>query len=508
MHVVSKQNGVKQHNMIELEYLQIIDSIGKMMKSITSKKNSTNTSEHVTKPLDLKIDLENFGPVKKGTVQLKPLTIFIGPNNSGKSYVSVLLHSLLRASRNTHLDPETLSPDLVNDLAGQLPSVTSKMHMTVPSTITTKIHDICMQSFSKKIGEQLSYNFKSDLEKLVKRGKTSIRITLSNQNTVNVTIKKKVSAKSSMANKKFTIKLFNNVSSKLVQENKTETIINITPNMITFVPHMLYNHIWSVVLQPSLDSHYLPAARSGILQTYKIIAASLVSIKSRAEDTFPTHTLTGTIADFVSDLITIPEQEGTLANIAKQMEHDLFAGSIDLPRSRDKFPEMTYTSDGHQIPIHRASSTISEVAPLSMYLKYIADKGDLLVIEEPEAHLHPMNQSKMAKNIVKMIRAGLNVLITTHSAYLIERLGQYMVAGMTDSKSRIKHKSYKNEYLLPDEVSPYIFKRSQGGYLIHEIEKNSEYGISQEEFISVLEDLNDESITLQKELLKKTYADI
>lgn len=503
MYVVGKQNDI-QHSILELESLRIIDSIGKLMKSMKNLPNLTN--ENTAKPLDLKIDLENFGPIKKGTVQLKPLTIFIGPNNSGKSYVSVLLHSILRASRNTQPDLE--NPDVVKDLQSQLPSATSKMHMAVPPPVITKIHDIYMQSFSKKISEQLSYNFKSDLDKLVKRGKTSTRITISNQNTVNITIKKKVSAKSSMADKKFIIKLSNDVPSNLIQENKTETIVNMTPNMKAFVPYMLYNHMKSIVLQSPLDSHYLPAARSGILQTYKIIAASLVSVKSMAEDTFPTHALTGTIADFVSDLITVPEQEGTLAKIAKQMERDLFAGSIDLPRSRDKFPEMTYTSNGHQIPIHRASSTISEVAPLSMYLKYIADSGDLLVIEEPEAHLNPVNQSKMAKNIVKMIRAGLNVLITTHSAYLVERLGQYMVAGMADPESRVKHQSYKNEYLSPDEVSPYIFKRSQDGYLIYEIEKNNEDGISQEEFISVLEELNDESITLQKELLKKTNADI
>ena len=45
--------------------------------------------------IDLNMDLENFGPIKKGEIKLRPLTIFIGPNNSGKSYAAMLIHSIL-----------------------------------------------------------------------------------------------------------------------------------------------------------------------------------------------------------------------------------------------------------------------------------------------------------------------------------------------------------------------------------------------------------------------------
>lgn len=41
------------------------------------------------------LKIENFGPIGHAEIELKPLTIFVGHNNSGKSYISRLIHSIL-----------------------------------------------------------------------------------------------------------------------------------------------------------------------------------------------------------------------------------------------------------------------------------------------------------------------------------------------------------------------------------------------------------------------------
>ena len=41
----------------------------------------------------LTIGVKDFGPIVKGEVQLRPLTIFVGPNNAGKSYLSMLIYA-------------------------------------------------------------------------------------------------------------------------------------------------------------------------------------------------------------------------------------------------------------------------------------------------------------------------------------------------------------------------------------------------------------------------------
>ena len=43
----------------------------------------------------LGLDIRDFGPIERASVRLRPLTVFIGPNNSGKSYAARLLHSVV-----------------------------------------------------------------------------------------------------------------------------------------------------------------------------------------------------------------------------------------------------------------------------------------------------------------------------------------------------------------------------------------------------------------------------
>lgn len=44
-----------------------------------------------------KLLIKNFGPIKQAEISITPLTIFIGPNSSGKSFSTVLIHSLLNS---------------------------------------------------------------------------------------------------------------------------------------------------------------------------------------------------------------------------------------------------------------------------------------------------------------------------------------------------------------------------------------------------------------------------
>jgi len=43
------------------------------------------------KKIGLNIEIKDFGPIIEGKI---PLTVFAGPNNSGKSYVAMLIHSI------------------------------------------------------------------------------------------------------------------------------------------------------------------------------------------------------------------------------------------------------------------------------------------------------------------------------------------------------------------------------------------------------------------------------
>ena len=56
---------------------------------------STASDTRLAHP-DVRIAVENFGPIKNGAVDLRPLTVFVGPSNTGKTYFSILIYALRR----------------------------------------------------------------------------------------------------------------------------------------------------------------------------------------------------------------------------------------------------------------------------------------------------------------------------------------------------------------------------------------------------------------------------
>ncbi|MFK5976941.1 MAG: AAA family ATPase [Sulfurovum sp.] len=52
-------------------------------------------------------------------------------------------------------------------------------------------------------------------------------------------------------------------------------------------------------------------------------------------------------------------------------------------------------------------------------------RGQVLILEEPEAHLHPKWQLEMAKIIVELVKNGVKVVVNSHSSYMIDALKRY-----------------------------------------------------------------------------------
>ena len=57
-----------------------------------------------------------------------------------------------------------------------------------------------------------------------------------------------------------------------------------------------------------------------------------------------------------------------------------------------------------------------------LYQAEILDKNSLLIIDEPETHLHPKWQIEYAKILVALVKKGIPILIASHSPYIIQAL--------------------------------------------------------------------------------------
>lgn len=64
---------------------------------------------------------------------------------------------------------------------------------------------------------------------------------------------------------------------------------------------------------------------------------------------------------------------------------------------------------------------VSQALPI-VVLSLLADSGSTLIFEQPELHLHPKVQTRLADFFMSLIFAGKQCIVETHSEYLISRL--------------------------------------------------------------------------------------
>ena len=265
-----------------------------------------------------------------------------------------------------------------------------------------------------------------------------------------------------------------------------------------------------------LQGYYLPAARSGIAQGHKVLSAALVR-QSRliGIERLNIPTLPGITTEFLSYLISLdkrmagPDRTPELTEATSFIETEVLRGRIDLDESVGlPYPEIVYEPVGIEpspgkFTLDQTSSMVSELAPLILFLKYLVRPGDLLILEEPESHLHPAAQLQMARGIARLVNAGVKVLITTHSADFVGQINNLVSMSNVSEETWASLGFEREECLQPEQVSAYGFRidADKDGAVTYPLPIGSDVGIEEEEFLPVTELLYEQAITLQRNRL-------
>ncbi|EHH2507864.1 TPA: DUF3696 domain-containing protein [Vibrio parahaemolyticus] len=85
----------------------------------------------------------------------------------------------------------------------------------------------------------------------------------------------------------------------------------------------------------------------------------------------------------------------------------------------------TNTSESPQ-DLNHVGVGVSQVIPIVMQC-LLSNKNDILIFEQPELHLHPKIQAKLCDLFIAMSLNGRQIIIETHSEYIINRL-RYRIA--------------------------------------------------------------------------------
>ena len=109
-----------------------------------------------------------------------------------------------------------------------------------------------------------------------------------------------------------------------------------------------------------------------------------------------------------------------------------------------------------------ASSMVSELAPVVLYLRHVVQPGDLLIIEEPESHLHPAMQVEFIGQLAAAVQSGVRILITTHSEWVLEELAN-LVRLSELPKERRGGIDDGDIVLSPDQVGAWFFEPGSEG---------------------------------------------
>ncbi|KYF86401.1 hypothetical protein BE20_25370 [Sorangium cellulosum] len=160
--------------------------------------------------------------------------------------------------------------------------------------------------------------------------------------------------------------------------------------------------------------------------------------------------------DLASNLSEVTKLKSDYASLADDLERDVMGGSIEIDENGDT--RFQPSDSGTRISMHLSSSSVKALSALSIYLRHLARKGQILIIDEPELNLHPDNQRRIARVLARLVRSGVKVMISTHSDYVIRELNNLIMLSADKSGNLLQKHGYRtDETLLPEQVGAYLF---------------------------------------------------
>ena len=423
-----------------------------------------------------RIEVKDFGPIAEGAVDLKPLTVFIGPNNSGKSYMALLVYALSRVGAGS-------------EIPGQWGEIFDKVLSSgaLPEELLESRADTDAGSEVAQLRDELRRCFGADIQELVRSGENGpddFCISLPYEALVGMDMEWEVRSKDSGLEQTAAWDEGIDLLKRGLQE------AGIDDDGVSLVVEMLLQ----MMLGRLGRAHYLPASRTGILLGHRVLASLIVGQASLAwVRPVEIPRLTGTVTDLIQGILLLRPSgdSGGVGAVAEFIERKIVQGIINVDM-RAEYPEIYFEDATGRYRLNQVSSTVSEIAPLVLFLKYVVSEGERLIIEEPESHLDAGNQRHLASAIAMLVNAGVNVLVTTHSDYLLSQINNLLLA------SGVETEGYEpNELLTPEQVGSYFFDPGEGGTRVEEMEVTREDGISVDWFSRIYEALYDEAIRLQ-----------
>ena len=483
-----------------------------------------------TEEESLQLSVSNFGPIVQAEIDLRPLTVFVGPSNTGKSYLAMLVYTLHRcfndyirldsfgSGKMANILKESVKDKRPFDDTGSIKqlidwwaqvhdeSTLNNTTVQLPDFVAsrlrflfTNVSNFDIALFGAAIVEEAKRSFGiEDAIRLIRHsGSNDAKITLgSNSFQYKLRLKRNRLIESAFSISE-EVPLYMNLLDDQIKNLQTwlppvqilnHSEFSVNDDVVQEVLSFFMGGVFSLVMDNTVSplnnpAYYLPADRTGVMHSHQVVVASLIGRAPHAglQHDIPLPTLSGVFADFLKQLVTIPvrKQQDKKGDLAANLEQQILKGEIYVKESEAGYPIFSYQPQGwtEDLPLMNASSMVSELAPVVLYLRHFVQPGDVLIIEEPESHLHPKMQVEFIRQLGAVVNSGIRVMLTTHSEWVLDELTN--LVRLSDLPKRRREGIASADFALnPDEVGVWLFEPKQRpkGSVVKEIPFDEEFG--------------------------------
>ena len=461
----------------------------------------------------MKIQINNFGPIRYHQFDLnKDMHLIFGKNNIGKSYAITIAYLIVKTflEFDTHYLRFLLERNALRIINGldEIPDNDKKIEDSVKRVLTQVIN----LTFVNTLQKSLVATFDSIANLQNQFTSDQLQINLVSQF---LTVKLSVVENQFSATE---LEIHPRLISRPVKRNKTCKIDDqkailyyLSGDKASFNSHInqmafqFLSNFFSEVTSAIDSVHYLPASRSGLYQSLSAFGQIIAELsKSRAfvKKRIELPGIPEPLSDYFLRLSEISpaakkDSDGAVLDaIAQQIETDILKGKVDfdIKTKRIMFsPKNTKL----RLDLSSTSSMVSELSPIVSYIRHILGmptrrryreaffdaQKSLVIIEEPEAHLHPDIQIRIMEIFARLISSNVKIIITTHSNYIFNKGNNLIISG-----------DINTEFL-----SAVVFEEGTRGSIGREL-PTDELGMDDENFMPSSEFLYAEKMELIKRL--------
>jgi len=389
----------------------------------------------------IKVRIDQLGRIRDSEILVSPLMVFSGESGLGKSYLALLCHYFFELLINT----SRLNHFFVDNNIDF--NILSKDFKDVGTALEIKKQDL--EAWMAKdailyLRYMLGYDGIS--------GQIEITLPESVPDTMAFTYKNELTG---LVDKEeiYTILSLGNLRFRI--QEKTQFDESPFAFLLRFV---LIDYIFGNYQM--LDSTFvLPPSRGPIL----------------TEQIIPT---TGMYSEFLNDMAglnRIKPRPDTASEIVLELFRTILEGEVDKEETT-----YIYTTNDASMPVSAAAASIREIAPLQILAKKQNVSRCAILVEEPEAHLHPLKQRMMADIIGALSHNGAIMQITTHSDYFLRRLNELIMFAKakktTDDPDKLRTLSEKVNIVEDMSIDESII----GAYLLRKQADNTSIAVKQD----------------------------